>query len=323
MRSGSTSNTSKISTSAMKAIAERLMQQRNRKLTQNSYLNTWRRFNDFVIQLDVKPPTWEERAALFATYLIDKGIQSASVKSYMSAIKRILIDDGYQWNHEKVLISSLTRACRVINDKVRTQLPIQLGLLELLLFEVKRHFKGMQPYLETMYLALYAMCYYGLLQISEACAGPHVIKAMNVNVGINKQKIMLILYTSKMHGEESYPQEIKIMAKEQGSMGRKLIQRNFCPFDLVRHYMHTRRQVTLCTEQFFVFKDKSPISANHARNLLKISISNLGLNPEFYGMHSFRIGRCSDMIKYGATIEEAKRAGWWKSNAVYKYLRFI
>ena len=52
-----------------------------------------------MIKLDVKPKSWEERTSLFLAYLVDTGVQSCMIKSYLSAIKRVLIDDGYQWEN--------------------------------------------------------------------------------------------------------------------------------------------------------------------------------------------------------------------------------
>ena len=47
------------------------------------------------------------------------------------------------------MLSSLVRSCRIANDKVKTRLQIQKGLLEMLLFEIGRKFNGKnpQPYL--------------------------------------------------------------------------------------------------------------------------------------------------------------------------------
>ena len=53
----------------------------------------------------------------------------------------------------KVLLNTLAKACKLVNDKVKTRLPIQNKLLELLLFEIERLYDS-QPYLETMYKTL-------------------------------------------------------------------------------------------------------------------------------------------------------------------------
>ena len=50
-------------------------------------------------------------------------------------------------------------------------------------------------------------------------------------------------------------------------------------------------------------------------------ISKLGLEDKLYGMHSFRIGRTSDLVKLKYSIDEIKLMGRWKSNVVFKYIR--
>ena len=61
-----------------------------------------------------------------------------------------------------------------------------------------------------MYKALFLLGYYGLMRVGELTASPHVARAANVNVALNKNKILIILYTSKTHGLEARPQRIKI-----------------------------------------------------------------------------------------------------------------
>ena len=70
-----------------------------------------------------------------------------------------------------------------------------------------------------------------------------------------------------------------------------------------------------------MFKDKSPVGAEPARKLLRKAITFIGLDSALYDMHSLRIGRASDLIKYNYTVEEVQRLGRWKSNVVYKYIR--
>ena len=84
-----------------------------------NYLCVWRQFNDFIMCLDMIPKSWEERTLLFVEHMIEvHKAQSSTVKSYVSAIKRMLIDDNYKWDDNKILLMSLTRPCRLINDRL-------------------------------------------------------------------------------------------------------------------------------------------------------------------------------------------------------------
>ena len=63
-----------------------------------------------------------------------------------------------------------------------------------------------------MYKTIFLLAYYGLLRIGEVAESQHCLLAPNVNIGENKDKIQLILLSSKTHASESKPQEIKISA---------------------------------------------------------------------------------------------------------------
>ena len=83
----------------------------------------------FIMHLDKKPKFWEERVQLFCAFMVEKGVQSCTLKSYVSAIKSVLKDDSYEWDKNKVLLSSIMRGCRVINDRLQRHSPIKLSLL--------------------------------------------------------------------------------------------------------------------------------------------------------------------------------------------------
>ena len=304
-------------------IINRLLGQTNRSSTTKSYLGIWRQFNKFVISLDVKPNNWEDRVTLFIGYKINQGIQSSTVKSYVSAIKKTLMTDGYPWDDEKVMLGALTSACKLVNDIVLTRLPIQCSLLEMILFELQRVFnQNGQQYLQLLYKTLFALSYYGLMracEVTQTTSG-HVLNAKDISAAKDKEKILIVLYSSKTHTEGMRPQKIKITSNKIEKSG-KYIHRHFCPFVLMKKFMEWRGGYLDHKEQFFIFGDRSPVTASHARTVLKTCLSNLGLEPSNYGMHSFRVGRTSDLIKYNYSLEEVMRMGHWHSNTVYRYIR--
>ena len=248
-------------------------------------------------------------------------MQSSSVKTYISAIKKTLITDGYQWEDKSMLLSSLIKACKIINDKLYTRLPISDNLLELILFEIQQIFND-QSFLELLYKALFSLSYYGMLRVCEVTqtGSSHAVRACNVHAALNKQKILLILYTSKTHGRGQYPQKIKILANDKCSQYFK--NSYFCPFKLTNDYLRIRGAFHDRNEQFFVFSDRSPVTAQNASMVLRQAISGIGLKGSSYGINSFHIGRTSDLInKFHKSLDEVKWVGRWKSSAVYCYIK--
>ena len=204
------SSSSTISASAIRNIVDKLKLQGRRSSTRRIYYTIWKLFNNFFICLDVKPDTWEDRLILFTGYLIENEKKSTMVKSYISAIKAVLREDGVIINEDRCLINSLTKACRYQNDRVRTYLPIGRDLMKLLLKKIDLVFPSQQPYLTTLYKAILSTAYFGLFRVGELTDSPHVMKTKDVNIGMNKNKLMFVLRTSKTHWKDVPLQIVKI-----------------------------------------------------------------------------------------------------------------
>ena len=65
-------------------------------------------------------------------------------------------------------------------------------------------------YLQIMYKALFALSYYGMMRVGEVTYSDHVVKAKDVHSAQNKDKLLLMLYSSKTHSKGMKPQRIKI-----------------------------------------------------------------------------------------------------------------
>ena len=276
------------------------------------------------------PKSWEDRLSLYLAFLITvKKLKSSTIRSYVSGIKHVLTTDGYEWDDGKILLNTLTKSCKMKNDKLKVRLPIQKGLLELILFKIQRKYDT-QPYLEALYITAYLLQYYGLLRVGEVANSIHSIKAVNVHEATRHNRILIILYTSKTHGLESPPQKIKIVGNKALEITSKHYTRKyytsnnlgkFCPVEWTQRYIQLRRKIQNDDENFLILSDGSPIPATFLRNLLREIIRQFDLNENLYDTHSFRIGRATDLFKSGVGIEDIKQLGRWKSNAVYKYLK--
>ena len=204
---------------------------------------------------------------------------------------------------------------------VRARLPIKKNLLNLILVKIEEIF-GTQPYLQTLYKALFSTTFFGLFRIGEVTESQHVVKACNVHIATNKRKMMFILFTSKTHGRDKKPQTIKISS--QTLKGNRKIgdeMRDCCPNHLLRQYVRICGDALTSTEQFFIFKGHIPVQPLHMRNVLKLTLQMIGLEPKYYGIHSMRIGYASQMADAGISVESIRKIGRWTSGAIYRYLR--
>ena len=255
---------SRISTADMQSIVENLRIQQHRDSTKNNYYAVWKLFNQFLIHLDKLPKAWEDHLSLFVGYLIHNNKQSSTVQSYISAIKMTLKANSIKILEDSYLLASLTRACKLKNDQVKTRLPIQKGMLSVLLRKVQSHF-GSQPYLAQLYLALlytslFSTMYFGLFRISEMVSTEHAVKACDVHVGSNKRKFLFVLHTLKTHNRGSTPQMIKISSSDNRLNKTHSSAQLPCPFELLRNYSQMRGGYSSPTEHYFIFSDGAPVT---------------------------------------------------------------
>ena len=319
------STSSSISTKAIHQLVDKLKREHNRDSTKQNYYNIWRIFNAFFIQLDVKPKTWEERLILFVGHCVQMKKRSSTIKSYISAIKELLRDDGVEINEDSYLLASLIRASRLINKKVQMRLPIRKSMMCVIVHQVGKMYMALsQPYLAVLYQAIFSTAYFGLFRVGELVEGSHPVKVNDVHLAKNKKKLLFVLRTSKNHGINTKPQTVKITSvpctkstKKHNEVDQVL---RVCPYQLLRNYIAIRRPYKKEDKPFFVFNDRSSITPDQVRAVLKKVLLQANFNPHIYGMHGFRSGKAIDIMEvYGLSVEMIRKIGrsWSVSMHIY------
>ena len=304
----------------IEGVIEKLESQRFRDSTRRNYYGIWKTFNHFIIRLDRKPTEWEERIILFVGNMIDEGKKSATIKSYVSVIKAVLSEINVKVNEDRCLLNSLTRACKLVNDtSIKWTLPIQQDMLNIILKKTKTHFLSMgQVYLAQMYTCLFATAYFGLFRVGELTNSEHTIKACDVYMGTNKDKVLFILRSSKTKTTGDPPQLIKITKINHR---KSAVTKDYCPYKLMREYLACREESLDLNENFFVFRDHTPIKSSDFSTTLKMIIKLAKFDETHYSTKSLRSGRAMDLMALGFSVETIKKLGQWTSNAVYAYLK--
>ena len=82
--------------------------------------------------------------------------------------------------------------------------------------------------------------------MGEVTKGDHSILARNVHVAENKNKMLLVLCTSKTHWRNDKPQIVKISSDHAGT-----INNQFYPFRLLRKFARMRGPYMGLNELFF------------------------------------------------------------------------
>lgn len=285
--------------------------------TRRKYHQIHTKFNEFVGELTRKPDSWEDKIHLYFTFLAETGRRENTLKSYLSAIKKVLTVEGESLeNLDNAALASIIKSCKYTNNEVIHRLPINYYMLLSILDATDQAF-GSQPYLATLYKAMFSAAYNGLLRVGEITKSQHVILAQDVLVGKNKRKIQFILRTSKTHGLGDPPQIIAYFCDCEETKAPQ-----YCPYELMDRYNKLKEKYADSKEQYFVYKGHVPVQASKFREILKNMLELSNIETDCYNVHSFRIGHANDMRRLGKDVSYIKNKGRWKSSAVWNYLKY-
>ena len=184
-----------------------------------------------------------------------------------------------------------------------------------------------QPYLSLLFTTMLCTAYYGLFRVGEIAwtKSNHAAKVTDVQVASNKNKFMFVLRSSKTHMKESIPQIVKISNQCNKSTNSNSTQNDLqlpCPYELLRRYSAVRPPYHSKDKQFFVLSDHSPVTATLLHKCFKAVLIAENFNADLYQLHGICSGCAGDLLKLGLSMETIKKLGRWKSNVVFKYLKY-
>lgn len=282
-----------------------------------TYHTIWKNFLKFFDEFDQVPDDWEDKLVMYAAHLGNTRHAPATVSSYCSAIRYKLRKDGVILNEKSLEIAAIVRSCKKLNNRMYLREPLHKHMLHAILDKIDEHLQGKgQNYLAILYKAIFVMAYYGFLRIGEVAASKHALKNRDVKVAKNKETVLVILRSSKTHNAGDRPKDLKI---PQVVDLREKDKHN--PYFLIDTYKKNR-PTTTGQEQFFVHQDGSPVKQGQTRTMLKTILKLCGYDSEIYDFHSWRTGRCHDLLAAGVELAIVKKWGRWKDdNTVMKYFR--
>ena len=119
---------------------------------------------------------------------------------------------------------------------------------------------------------------------------------------------MTVSFTNFKHNQKSLVHSIQIKPTHSSS----------CPVVALNDYLCKRGG---SKGPLFQSQVGEPIPAQQVSKMLQRSLVLAGVNPKQYGTHSFRVGRCSEMARAGASNTQLRLLGCWHSDAFLTYVR--
>ena len=209
------------------------------------------------------------------------------------------------------IVKKLLEGCR----RTRPQRDVRAPITEAMLGKLCAVLPGIcfSRYETILFKAAFLTAYFGLLRVSEV-------------VFTNQfQAFKPLLRTDVQFEDESRALIISIRVSKTNQAGPPTRLRipmsadpSLCCVAAVQQFLNYRP-----ANGFYLFchQNGRPLTSNQFSGVLSKAVRELGLSPQLYTSHSFRIGRASDLAAKGIPCETIMKLGRWRSGAVERYIR--
>ena len=167
-------------------------------------------------------------------------------------------------------------------------------------------------YESVMFTSMFLLAYHVCLRVGELCVSnstKNIIKYHQVSCATKGPKVIAYLLRFEHFKHSTNTPVMRINQQPQ---------EKFCPVDSLTKYLHIRGKHQ---GPLFLHHDNSHVTRQQVAFILDRCLEKACYNPDLFGTHSFRIGKCTDMARAGLSESHIKLVGRWKSDAFKRYIR--
>ena len=287
--------------------------------TRKSYSTGQKRFLEFCTKFKLDPiPPSEHTILLFISQLGMDGLSLSTVKSYMSAVRNLLINAGVSsvelyTPRVELVIRGIKRVKANQGSFQNLRLPITPDIL-LKLKSVWSN--GALSFDNRMLWAAVSVAFFGFLR----CAEFTVPSLASYDPAIH----LSLADVSATPSSTISRVAIRIKQSKTDQLGRgvtiylELTRAALCPVSPLLDYLGQRGT---SSGPLFLFANGTTLSRARLVEQVREALRTAGTEDKGYSGHSFRIGAATTALHAGISDAKIKMLGRWDSNAYQLYLR--
>lgn len=290
--------------------------------TQRSYSSGQKRFLEFCSKFNLTPiPPSEHTILLFISQLGLDGLSLSTVKSYMSAIRNLMINAGFP-SHTlytpkvELVIRGIRRVKSSTTSPVlRARLPITPSILLKLKNAWSAHGSPTSADNRMLWAAV-CVGFFGFLRCAEftvpATSAYDASQHLSLDdVSANKSNpISTMAIRIKCSKTDQFFKGVSSYFSHTGTA--------LCPVSALLDYLVQRGTQS---GPLFLFSNGQPLSRAKLVALVQKALASAGLDVSKYTGHSFRIGAATTALRAGISDAKIKMLGRWESSAYQLYLQ--
>lgn len=250
----------------------------------------------------------------FIGHLFLVNYSPSSIASHISAISYVHKILNMQDPTQAFITKKILKGCKSSVPTKDTRLPITPDILQKLLHALAHTVP--QYSLRILLRALFLLAFHAFLRLGEVAAktlnnSKHVLQRSDVtfqNTGSKLAAVQIIMREYKTNKHHN-PLVLSVQAI-QGSP--------FCPVHALLEYLQYSNH---SAGPLFQTNDALPISYSKVSSHLRSAVEFIGLNPNNFKGHSFRIGAATYAASLGYSENLIQKLGRWNSDAFRRYIR--
>lgn len=257
-------------------------------------------------------PIQHLQVAHFIAFSLQTGLKGSSIQTQIAGLNYMHRMMGYPNIADNFIIKKLLSSAQKITHSSDKRMPITLSILKAL----SKALAYIVPeyYDRILYHAMFLTAFFALLSVGELTTTQHgsanTIQFQDVQLVKTKGNLSHIILNIQHHKHsQGIPVPITVTRQKDS---------NLCPVLAVSTYLSTRGPKT---GPLFITKEGYPVRSQQFATILKECITSLGLDPQRYTSHAFRIGGASYAHQQNFSETQLKRLGRWNSSAYTKYIR--
>ena len=274
-------------------------------------------FNNFrkLYRLDLIWLAPLDSLAQFIAYLSHKGMSASTVATYISGLSHCHKLNDLQDNTQSFIIKKLLEGMRrKYPQRTDIMAPIFIQLLKHLILALRRVCGS--NYESLVFSTAFSIAYFGMLRVSEIAVNSrsdesgHALNLDDVSFSENCNTLHIRLLSSKT--DQKHRSVTLFVSKQPDS--------DLCPVRLLQSFLKLRFSGLNGSNKLFVHVDGACLSKYQFSSVLQMCLQFCDI-PLHIRSHSFRIGRATDLARFGVEDDHIKQCGRWSSDSYLRYIR--
>ena len=279
----------------------------NTRKTYYTNFQKCRQFIETILNQRAIMPFTTEQLHLYVAYMHSQHLKHTTIVSHLSAIAHYhkmqqLQDPTTAYPTIKLLAGVRNSQSSPPDQRLPITRSVLLALVTVLPACTTSNYEA------RLYKSMYTLMYYACLRASEALhteTPQHNLTISNLTL-FPAADHFNITFNSFKHSLNNNP-IITVSSTHAPD----------CPVQALQDYLPLRGSLP---GPLFI-KNSQPILRNSFTSTLKACLKYINLPNTNYNIHSFRIGRTTDMAQQNISHGAIQQIGRWKSNAFLKYVR--